>query len=95
MEDSLYSGGCEGHGQPQVALHCATFQPSDGFHHVAFIKRSLEDRARTYAAGLEFDLDDFMPYVGFVEADGGHYHNVLHLKNKIAAVALFLACPFD
>jgi hypothetical protein len=55
----------------------------------------LEDRAQTYAAGLEFNLDDFMPYVGFVEADGGHDHNVLHLKNKMAAVTLFLACPFD
>jgi hypothetical protein len=66
--ESLYSGGKEGNGIVQVALHDHTFEPSNAFAHHSSILLELERRACVQDSASEKDPKLFMPYLVLMEA---------------------------
>ena len=96
--ESMYSGGENGHGRTQVALHDATLEKSTGFKHMAHLFQAINERSKQNCVECEGDDDnwtDYIPYVVMNETDGGPDHNIQFLSNKLACVAFFLMTPID
>ena len=96
--ESMYSGGENGHGRTQVPLHDATLEKSTGFKHMAHLFQAINERSKQNCVECEGDDDnwtDYIPYVVMNETDGGPDHNIQFLSNKLACVAFFLMTPID
>ena len=90
--ESMYSGGENGHGRTQVALHDATLEKSTGFKHMAHLFQAINERSKQNCVECEGDDDnwtDYIPYVVMNETDGGPDHNIQFLSQ--ACMCRFLS----
>eukprot|EP00978_Attheya_sp_CCMP212_P041892 scaffold246347_cov47-Attheya_sp.AAC.1 len=110
VEESKYSGGPEGNDTVAVALHDSTLEPSYIFTHNECVLNDMEALAiaemNRYTFENMSDTDDqedqikhsyldFMPYILFTQTDGGPDHNIILMRCRLAAVAVFLLGNMD